>query len=60
MTEYHETLIKAFDDAMDQLTLREQEEYARIQEEKDQMWMQALDDDEQAVEGFLGEYDGHE
>ena len=60
MTEYHETLIKAFDDAMDQLTLREQEEYARINEEKEHMWMQALDDDAQAVKDFLGEYDGHE
>ena len=60
MTEYHETLIKAFDDAMDQLTLREQEEYARINEEKEHMWMQALDDDAQAVKDFLGEYDGYD
>ena len=43
-----------------ELTLKEQEEYARIQEEKEHMWMQALDDDAQAVKDFLGEYDGYD
>ena len=51
---------KVFDEGWDKLTLQEQEEYARINEEKDQMWHQQLNDDAQAVKDFLGEYDGHE
>jgi hypothetical protein len=46
-------LLKAFDDAMDLLTRREIEEYNRLEEEKDHMWMQAIDDDAAAIKEFL-------
>jgi len=49
----NDILKKAFEDAMDELTRREQEEYDRINEEKEHMWMQALDDDAEAVKHFL-------
>jgi hypothetical protein len=48
---YH--VIKAFDDAMNELTKREQEEYDRINEEKEHMWMQTLNDDAEAIRDFL-------
>ena len=53
MNKYHETMVKAFDDAMELLTKREQEEYNALEEEKNQMWMQALDEDAEAVRDFL-------
>ena len=53
MNKYHDTMIKAFDDAMKLLTKREIEEYNALEEEKNQNWMQCLDDDPEAVKDFL-------
>ena len=53
MNKYHDTMLKAFDDAMKLLTKREIEEYNQLEEEKNHTWMQALDNDAEAVRDFL-------
>ena len=53
MNKYHDTMIKAFEDAMKLLTKREIEEYNQLEEEKNHTWMQALDNDAEAVRDFL-------
>lgn len=53
MNKYHDTMIKAFEDAMKLLTKREIEEYNALEEEKNHTWMMALDNDAEAVRDFL-------
>jgi len=53
MNKYHDHMVKAFNDAMNELTRREQEEYNALNEEQNHSWMQALDDDAEAVKHFL-------
>ena len=53
MNKYHDHMVKAFNDAMNELTRREQEEYNALNEEQNHSWMQCLDDDAEAVRDFL-------
>ena len=48
MNKYHETMIKAFYDAMDTLTLQEREEYDKLYRlEEEHWWFQQNQEEEQ-------------
>ena len=48
-----EIIDEAIEDAENLLTMREKEEYNALNEEQNHSWMQALDDDAEAVKHFL-------